>query len=407
MKTLFWICTFGIITGLLFRLPFAGGGILWTDIWAPLFSAIWLGKKIIYQEKFPKNYFIIPGLIFAGIAFFGLLLNISDIDLKGKILSGSYLVRFVSILIYGLAASELFINDEKNFWKGLFALSSFTVFLAFLQFYLFPDIGSLSTEGGFDPHIGRLLGTWMDPNYLGGFLAFMSPILIAKFYEEKDFKTKILFTILILAFLFAVFLTFSRSAYLATAIGVGLFLFFRDRKILFIGIIIVTIGIFSSERSLKRMTEFVGTMQSVIFQDTDEIDPTANLRLANWRKSLSLFEKNKIIGIGYNTYRFKAAEEGIIDENFFSAGGADSTYITVLVTTGILGFLVFLYFCGKIFLTNFIWYWQTKREIFLGVSSGFLAMLIHSFFVNSLFFPLIFLPVMAIAGIMQSIKTKQ
>jgi len=404
MRILFWLCFTGLIAGLLIRIPFAGGGILITDILIPLFSGIWLIKKIITNDKFPKNSFFLPGLVFAFIALISFILNAHTLEFKEQVLSFSYLIRFVSTLILGVAATELFQKDRKKFFHKLFLISGFTILLGFLQFYLFPSLSNISTEGGFDPHTGRLLGTWMDPNYLGGFLAFIIPILFAQTYKDISKRKIARHALIALFFVFAIFLTFSRSAYLAVASGLFLFFLFRDRKIIIIGIFIIALGITINERAQKRVTEFAGTVKSIIFQDTDEIDPTANLRIQNWRKSYELFEKNKLVGIGFNTYRFKAAEEGIIDENFFSAGGADSTPLTILVTSGILGFLSFTYFCIKILFKSLKRYLLTKDEIYLGFCGGFLAMLVHSLFVNSFMFPLIFLPIMAVAGVLENRK---
>lgn len=415
MKHFFWFALALIIPGLLIRIPFGGAGILMTDIILPLFAGIWIIKKIIFQEKFPRNKFIIPGFIFVSIALLSWVLGAWNLDMKAKILSISYIVRFFSVLIFAWAATEYLPTNKKGkksiskFLKNMYWILALILLFGFLQFYLIPDIGTFSTEGGFDPHTGRFLGTWMDPNYLGGFLAFMIPILLCTFYTQKSSKSRIVIGFLTLLTLWALFLTFSRSTYLAAAAGLFVFFLFHDRKMIIIGILVVTLGIFSSERATKRVGELLGTMKSVILLDTDEIDATASLRIENWQKSFELFEKYPVLGIGYNTYRFRAAEEGVVDESFFSAGGADSTLLTILVTTGITGILSFLYFCIKILFINLYRYFKLSKKakhsqkglIFLAFASGFIAIAVHSLFVNSFLFPLIFIPVMAVAGVLE------
>lgn len=424
MRLFFWLCLCLIIPGLLIRIPFGGAGILLTDILLPLFAILWTGKKVIFQEKFPKNSFILPGFIFVGITILSWILGAWGLDIKAKILSFSYIIRIISILIFAWATLEMVgkvINSKEQiiniFLIRLFKITGIILFLGFLQFYLFPDLANISTEGGWDPHFGRFLGTWMDPNYLGGFLAFMIPLLIAQFYGRTTTKAKFWVGLLMLVSLYALFLTFSRSAYLAAAIGLFLFFVFHDRKMILIGILVMTIGILSSERSTKRVGELLGTMKSVVLQDTDEVDATASLRIQNWQKSFGLFQKYPILGIGYNTYRFRAAEEGVVDESYFSAGGADSTLLTILVTTGIVGFVSFLYFCIKILFINLFRYLariknlelkvRNEALIYLGFTSGFLAMFVHAFFVNSFLFPLILMPVMAVAGILEDEKENE
>ena len=458
MKKFFWLILLLLIPGMLARINFGGAGILASDILLPLFSLLWLGQKVIKNEKFPRNNWIGLGFLFLSWAFISWLLGAWDLGFKEKFLSFSYLVRLFSFLIFGWATMDIwgntasnhtspfsnqkqspkffrppfFLNSSGDFFAGFFLISGIIILLGFLQFFLVPDIAKYSTEGGWDPHMGRLLGTWLDPNYLAGFLGFLLPISIAKWYDQKlplprgegwgeglkipptpfvkgELKGKIpriFLALLIIASFVALFLTFSRSGYLAAGIGLLIFFLVKDWKVILIAIILASIGIVSSERATKRVEELAGTFASIVFQDTDEIDPTAKLRIQNWGKSFSLFEKKKIAGIGYNTYRYIAAEEGIVNEGYFSAGGADSTHLTILVTTGLIGFFLYLLFLGNLLRIS----WRKSRSapqgggekngtIYLGFFAGLCALLIHATFVNSLFFPLIFIPVMAVWGI--------
>lgn len=408
MQKLFWICLSSIIAGLLIRIPFGGGGILLSDILLPFFSSLYLGQLFFIKRNFPIVSFSNAGLFFLIIAFFSYLIGSWDLLLKEKILSFSYLVRFFSILVFGIATKNFIQNSKKEisefFFQRLWIISGIIIAFGFLQFYLIPDIGNFSTLGGFDPHVGRFLGTWMDPNFIAGFLSFLLPLLFGKFYQSSNSKEKIKLGILIILFLYALFLTFSRSGYLALISGLFFFFLLRDPKIILLGILISILGIFTNERAQKRTFELFGTAKSILLRDTDEIDATANLRIESWSKSFELWKKYPAWGIGYNTYRFRAAEEGIVDESYFSAGGSDSTFLTILVTTGIIGFFSFSYFYFKLWIVNLKKFFHTKNELFLGFVSGISALFIHSFFVNSFLFPHIFLVVLFVAGILESKK---
>jgi len=190
----------------------------------------------------------------------------------------------------------------------------------------------------------------------------------------------------------------------------GLFFLFRDPKIILVGIVVASLGLATSERAQKRVGELAGTMASVVLRDTDEVDATAKLRVQSWQRSFGLWQKYPVLGIGYNTYRFRGAEEGVVDEKFFSAGGSDSTLLTVLVTTGVFGLLAFLWFYLDLWIRNFVRWRQAPRtlsflsggELYLGFVAGWTAILVHSVFVNSLLFPLIFMPIMVVAAVLQS-----
>ncbi len=411
MRNFFWICLALLIPGLLARVAIGGSGILATDLLVPIFAALWVGKKIIFNEKFPKCDFIGAGFTFVIVALVTWFIGAWDLGISAKIFSFSYIVRIITMLIVGWAASEFFVQKgetlnykwqttKEAFFKRFFLISGVVIVLGFVQFLLIPDISTFSREGGWDPHTGRLLGTWLDPNYLAGFLGFLLPIIAGAWYRKRNFWLLLLGG----AALIALFLTFSRSGYLAAIIGLGSFFLLRDWKIILLAVFIATLGLVASERAQKRVGELTGTMASIVLQDTAEIDPTAKLRIQNWIKSLDLWEKYPVVGIGYNTYRWRAAEEGVVDENYFSAGGADGTHLTVLVTTGIIGFLAYMWFLTILFWKPIQRWWKTKNELQLGFAMGFLSLIIHSLFVNSLFFPLIFLPAIVIAGVLQPVK---
>ena len=414
MRFFFWIVLASILAGLLVRIPFGGGGILLSDLLAPMFGIFWVGRKILLREKFfvPRIFF--AGFIFVFIGGFGFLLGAADLQKSEIFLGFFHLVRFISFLIFGVAAAEIFAKNPKSFFPPAFCLSFGLVFLGFLQFYFFPDLAQISTIGGFDPHSGRMTSSFLDPNYFGGFVVFWLPILVAFFYRSPNFfpffqkgrKIQILFLGLIILFLGSIFLTFSRSAYLAAAAALFIFFFFRDRKMILLGILCVAISILSSERAQKRLGEFAGTVQSVVFFDTDEIDPTAQLRLQSWRQSLEIFAQKPLLGVGYNHYRAAATRAGMGDANYFSGGGADSTFLTILVTTGVLGAAAFFAFLASIWISIFRRFLSSRNEVFLGFVAGFSGVLVHAIFVNSLLFPLIFLPIVATAGVLAGARKK-
>ena len=408
MRNFFWICLLLLIPGLLARVSVGGSGILATDLFVPLFAFVWLGKKIIFQEKFPKCEFLGVGFLFVALATLTWILGAWNLDFSAKILSFSYIIRIVTMLIIGWSAAEYFCERPKNklysskefFFKRFFLISAVVIVLGFIQFVFIPDISLWSTEGGWDPHTGRLLGTWLDPNYLAGFLGFLLPVIVGAWYKKRN----LWFFLLGIMALVALFLTFSRSGYVAAVMGLGMFFLLRDWKVILLAIFLAAFGLVMSERAQQRVEELSGTVAAIVLQDTAEIDPTATLRIQNWIKSFDLWKKYPVTGIGYNTYRWRAAEEGVVDESFFSAGGADGTHLTVLVTTGIIGFMAYIWFLWTLFWEPIRRWWKSKDERQLGFAMGFMSLLIHSFFVNSLFFPLIFLPVIVIAGVLQSEK---
>ncbi|PID70825.1 hypothetical protein CSB37_00200 [bacterium DOLZORAL124_38_8] len=395
--------------GLLARVGIGGAGILPTDILLPLFALVYLGHTFLFKRSSLPKVLGLPAFwVFVFLALVSFWLGAFWLDVKPRLVAFAYVLRLFSFGVFAWAGADLF--GGKNFSKlktHLFSITAVIVVLGFVQFFVVPDISKYSTEGGLDPHIGRMLSTWLDPNYLAGFLGFMLPIVLADFYAQKSKKIKFLWLVLGLSILLALFLTFSRSGYLAAVAGLFLFFVFKDPKIILLGIFAVLLGLSVNERAQKRVGELAGTVAAVMFQQTDEIDPTASLRIQNWGKSFDLFKKYPLTGIGYNTYRYRAAEEGIVDENYFSAGGADSTHLTVLVTMGLFGLLSYLYWVYLLVfqgVKDFFIKKSKKQILSLGFSAGVLSLFIHASFVNSLFFPLIFVAVCAFWGALRRQK---
>jgi len=394
MKIFFWLCLLLLIPGLLARVSVGNAGFLPSDLLLPIFSMLWLGQKLLIKRKIKLPSFWLPGAVFLVIALMSFVLGAWDLSFKEQVLSFSYWIRFASLLIFGFAAYDYYSETPAIFSKYLLWIIGAVIGLGLVQFYLIPDISTWSTEGGWDPHTGRLLGTWMDPNFVAGLLSFCLPIFIGLWYQQKN-KSWLLSLLILLSFI-ALFLTFSRSGLLAAVTGLGIFFLIRDPKVILLGLLILTLGISVNQRAQKRFLEFTGTVSSVILQDTDEIDPTAKLRFKSWRDSFALYQKYPVLGIGFNTYRYRAAEEGIVDEKYFSAGGADSTLLTILVTTGTLGALAFAWLWGSLILQHLR---RFRNPVSLGLASGISALLVHSFFVNSLLFPLILMLVFGISGV--------
>ena len=122
------------------------------------------------------------------------------------------------------------------------------------------------------------------------------------------------------------------------------------------------------------------------------IDVTAQKRVESWSNILSLSGGNLFFGTGFNTLRFVQFEEGLItNSEEHSAGGSDSSLLTILATTGIFGLLAFIWLMAsavfvslKIFKNKDI---DFNSALGLGIIGGLASLFIHSQFVNSLLYP--------------------
>ena len=315
--------------------------------------------------------------IFLGIAILSLFFGsfeLSDSELKFAILR---LARFIGISGIFFVARDLPKKVTKK--AGTFLIFGGVIFAltGFILLRIIPDFESAGlAELGWDPHIGRLTSTFLDPNFAAGAFAFLLALVGGRFLKEKKLGGQILFLVFGSILGLALFLTFSRSGLLALGVG-GLILgIFGDRRILLAGILVAILGISISSRTAERVGELATSIESLGGQSVQVLDPTAQLRVESWNDGRRIFRENPILGVGFGAYRF---HQNFSDEESHAATGSDASLLNVAAETGIAGLAAFLIFLWNLISAS----WQKKEFGFLAALGG---ILVHSIFVNSLFF---------------------
>lgn len=394
------------IFGQLLRLPlFDRMGMVPSDI-------LVLGIVFVAVLQFirqPKNFFssklFLPTMLFFSWAFFSLILNIGilSLDVSESVQAFAYFVRYAAYyLLIFIFAQE--IQDEKNanyFQNFLFVSAGILAILGFLQLQFFPSFYDLRmNEQGWDPHIGRLLSTWFDPNFLGGYfsfiLALLGGVLWEKFHKKSFsflfFVQSALFVLLLSALIF----TFSRSAYLAFLVAGFVFALFAERKLILIGTVLIAIMLSVSPRAQERVSDAVISAQALFTQTEKTLDPTARLRLQSWEVGMKLFEENPITGVGFNTLKTVQKREWSFMTKSHAGSGIDASILTVAATTGVFGVLLYLWGWVLIGTASLKQFFETKDGFSLGFFAGLCGIFVHAIFVNTLFFSL-FLPTLFVS----------
>jgi O-antigen ligase len=390
------------------RLEILGRSIVASDFIIPIFIGIWLLKHF-KNLNFPDQAikFLKIFALFILLAIFSLLLALLNLPAR-DVLSGSlYLIRLIGYFaLFPITISLLSTPNnpsqptispaelQKNFQNILIfiGLSSLLIaFTGFIQLQILPNLEGLESLG-YDPHINRLVGSWLDPNFIGGFFAFIICIFSSLIFYLKDRRQQILIFFLIAVLAIALFLTYSRSAYLAAAVGLLILGLIKSRKALIILIILATLGLSISDRAQQRVGELVTSITSVLFNTAENPDPTARLRIENWNQTLTLIQEKPLFGHGYNTLTYVKLEHGFLkNADNHAASGSDSSLLTILATTGLFGLITFLIILLQpIILSLRTWLKQNNplyQGYSLGLFTGYLTLLIHSNFVNSLLFP--------------------
>ncbi len=387
------------------NLPF-GGAVLVSDIFLFLLILAWLIKKIVKKEKFSYLYFFPFFVLFFGVALVSLFRSLNSLSFFEFLTSGLYLLRFLGIVCFFWVTADIFQRKEARQYLYFFGLMAFLLcFLGFLQFAFFPDLRFLA-EYGWDPHVGRMTGTWLDPNFFGGMLVFILSLIFGliifwphqkEIKEKKEslkfFGGKIFLFATAFYFVIALLLTYSRSSYLAFVVSFCLFALLRNKKWLVAGAITLLILILLFPYAQKRIEGARG------------LDATARMRILSWQKIYKIWQDYFWLGTGYNALPYVQKDLGIIsDLSLHSRAGSDSSLLTIAATTGLFGLLSFLLFIFMILKTIWeIWrdgkqrYWL--RGASLGFFAGFLGLLVHSQFVNSLLYAHLLIPLLFVLAV--------
>lgn len=392
-----------LVIGQLIRIPAFGaeGAILPNDLLIPGVVAGWflrgiLQRRVVLRTS-PLSW---PFATMAFVFFLTFIAGTSQVPFltsHERLASSLYIFRWLEYVALFFVVADI-VSTERASRRLIYALISAGALLAvlgFIQLRLFPDFRFMVPRG-WDPHIGRLLSTWFDPNFLGGYFSFMVLLTagIASFAAGTVRKT---LWILVAMFFAALLLTFSRSAYVSLVAGVAVLTFVRSKRIL----LLVTLALALVVVTVPRVQERV--------QGALNVDATARLRIVSWQNALTVAKDYPVTGIGYNTYRYVQLTHGFIkDTKEHSAGGSDSSLLTMLVTAGPAGLLVYLWILWGSLSIAWSSYQKDARPFVRGVGigafAGIVALTAHSFFTNSLLYPHIMEVYLIILGVLVAMR---
>ncbi len=353
-------------------------------------NAMYVGVGLIYLLVLRKKFVMTLPLIFL-LGFFGWA--------AVSLVYGAWLLSSHELLIAIFYALRLFLmggaifvtvalfpkeKDQQLLMAYLLRAGVFLTLLGFIQLVVFPNFAFM-TKFGWDPHVGRLLSTFFDPNFFGFFLAIIFSFYLVKLLNASAAGERLKAGGLGLLVLAACFLTFSRSAYLALLISLFIILAVRSWKLVLIALLALLLIGGSIPRARDRVLNAL------------KVDTTAQDRIQSWVNTLYIVKDHPVIGVGYNAFgpaQIRYGErQNLLSQ---SAQGSDSSLLLILATTGIVGLFLYLAFWFGLLYEALLLYRFGSSPFFrqmgllgLGIIPAYL---VHSQFVNSLVYPLIFVP---------------
>jgi O-antigen ligase len=316
------------------------------------------------------------------------------LDRKDLIVAVFYIVRFALMAGTIAVTAALFDTEQKQnrllsalAWSGVILLG-----LGFAQLILIPDF-SFMAKYGWDPHVKRMLSTFFDPNFFGMYLVFMASFILAWLLTPKTHKYYRWLMPLFLLVVLGIAATLSRSTFLALIVSTLIIVGIRSWRVVLVVIVALAIAGMATPRLRQRI---VGAFQ---------IDATAKQRLAAWHDTIVIIQERPLTGAGYNAYSAAEERNNVKSRiNTLAARGSDSSILFVLATTGVIGLILYMTFLVSLMTEAVLLlrfgttpFWNATGLALTGIIPAYI---VHSQFVNGLFYPLLFIPFAFMAGLM-------
>lgn len=315
-------------------------------------------------KKIKKKYFS-----FFVIALFSLVLSLNQFSLIQVTAGSLYLIRLFAYFLF-LFFTIFYIkrNKEKRafLYKSLIITSTVTAIFGWIQYFWYPDLRFLRFLG-WDDHLYRLVGTFLDPIFIGLIIVFGFLLSLHKYNIKKD-KGYLLLSVF---FLISLAFTYSRASYLALIFA--LFTYFPLKKIKVYVVIAFTL------------------VAALLFLPRPEgegvkLERVASIgaRWTGYKETFGFYKTSPLFGIGFNnmcSIRVNYYENKEIQIKSNACAGSDSGTLLILTTTGIVGLIIFI---NTIYVLSKNVGETKYKKVLVSVS---MAIFVHSFFANSLFYP--------------------
>lgn len=346
---------------------------------------------VLFVKKKKKYNLLKPIIIFIFFAAFSLLINLTSFTQNQIINSSMYLVRFIlySGIYFTLIDLGKSINPKIS--RYIFVSSILIITFGFLQLFFYPSLKNLYYLG-YDEHMYRMFGSFLDPNFLGIFLVL--GFIFTFVLKDKLLPAKYQYLVwiyLILDFI-ALILTFSRGAILMFVVSAIIYAAILKKWKIAVGVVVGLVLIF--------------TLISPLFY-LENINPfrfaSTFSRIQSSQKAVEIFQK-KPMGIGFNTYRYARERFGDPDLAIYgpshAGAGVDNSYALILVTTGFIGFATYLYLLFRILRLGLGEVKKNPYGLILIMSLG--GLMVNALFINSLLYGFVMIWIWILAALTEN-----
>ncbi|WP_294909171.1 O-antigen ligase [uncultured Ruminococcus sp.] len=357
-----------------------------------VFLFVWGVGLVIYNQRVNNTFFKLRFGLWVGAFLVFSLLSII-INFSATILYS--LIMFIHVLVCFFVFYGMHTEPNFDFRSELYSMARFIVYVTTVAniigiFCLMFGIRFEWYWIKFTIYENRFTGVYVNPNLLG-FVSVVSIVCCHMLYKEKLMKSvnqprvsKIWIFTCIATNLFSLILCDSNASLvlaLAYAIVYLIYIFFADKtglsasKIIFKIIALVVVGAFLASSALMLRTicqtgfsvvlSKTNSIISVIMGDEDITSGISSVETGNpqekkdvtfghenknidsgrfklWKESINLFKISPFIGISNGNIVFysEVYSNGVLNYSYHKSD-LHNGYLTILVSTGIIGFLLF------------------------------------------------------------------
>ena len=346
----------------------------------------WLARNAVDKElglflKTPLNkaifYYILACVLSTG---FGIMAG--RVELKTGFM---FVLKYIEyFLVFFMMVNHVKNTDQiKRFLICLFITCLIASLIGASQI---PGGGRVSAP--FEGEIG-------EPNTFGGYLLFMGCVAAGLLAKADNLRTKQTMVIVLICIIPPFLFTQSRSSYLAAVPALLVLGFMTERRLIILGLLAISLMVspLFLPKAVKDRIMYTFTQpeeQGQILIGKLRIDTSTSARLTSWKEALSDWPKQPLLGYGVTGYSF-----------------VDAQFPRILVETGILGLIAFLYLLYSIARLTLQNLKVVKTPFYQGLGIGFLAgfvgLIVHAIGANTFIIVRIMEPFWFFVGIVCAI----
>lgn len=346
-------------------------------------AALVLGRRV----RVTLDDISLPAALFVVVAAVSTVLAIGRYGMDFKDAAGTvaFLARWVMYFGWYLLVVWCLTPDEaRGAWRYIETAILVMAVFGIVQSAFLPGFAQIIHQGGdlpvWDEQGHRLVSTLLDPNFAGLLIAIALIFRLARVAEGmREPGNGWILTLLAAALV----LTVSRSSALALAVGLLVIVVLRGVRFRLGYIFLVGASLLIP--TFLAMAGYAARLNKL------RVDTSAVERIIPWSRAWVLFREHPVLGIGFN-----ATKQAQIVHHWILVGSADVSLdaglLFVATMTGVVGLLFYLGMLWQVMRVSRQVYRNPElapadRAFGVATLASTFAVIVHSFFVNSLLVP--------------------